>query len=155
VRTTYKGAVETLEEFLGLDLAHRLIQRVARDLTATVSGDPHDRRPVEEIADGLVNEGATTQRSKKTLRPKPHHKRIIASLTQDRSTVMNKAHKAARSRIHPDTVLRAVVADGEKNLWNFADELPPSFGPSILILFRFRSIYYEKISPFLSIECEK
>ena len=34
-------------------------------------------------------------------------------------------------------------------------KLPPSFGPSILILFPFRSIYYEKISPFLSIECEK
>ena len=36
-RTTYKGAVETLEEFLGLDLAHRPIQRVARDLTAAVN----------------------------------------------------------------------------------------------------------------------
>ncbi|MGP8281725.1 MAG: hypothetical protein ACLQT6_03320, partial [Desulfomonilaceae bacterium] len=32
---------------------------------------------------------------------------------------------------------------------------PPSFCPSILILFPFRSIYYEKISPFLFIECEK
>ena len=183
VRTTYKGAVETLEEFLGLDLAHRPIQRVAQDLTAavnefndsleipeaseegpilietfdgkgipmckpnpdqpktadkpgkkkmalvtaTVSGDPHDRRKVEEIADGLVNEGDKTQRSKKNPHPKPYHKRIIASVIQDRSTVMNKAHNAAMSRIHPDTVLKAVVADGEKNLWKFADELFPDW----------------------------
>ena len=183
VRTTYEGAVETLEDFLGLDLAHRAIQRVAHDLTAavdefndsleipeaseegpilietldgkgipmckpnpdqpktpdkpgkkkmalvtaTVSADPYDRRPVEEIADGLLNEGAKTQHSKKTRRPKPHHKRIIASLTQDRSTVMNKAHKAAMSRINPNTVLKAVVADGEKNLWNFADDLFPDW----------------------------
>lgn len=179
VRTTYEGAVETLEDFLGLDLAHRPIQRVARDLTAavndftdtlespgaeeegpilietldgkgipmckpdpaqpktpdkpgkkkmalvtaTLSAAPYDRRSVEEIADGLVNEGAKTQRSKKTRHPKPHHKRIIASLTQDRATLMNKAQQAAMRRIHPDTVLKAVVADGEKNLWHFAEEL--------------------------------
>jgi hypothetical protein len=183
VKTTYEGAVETLEDFLGLDLAHRPIQRVAHDLTAavnefndsleppdaseegpilietldgkgipmckpnpdqpktpdkpgkkkmalvtaTVSADPYDRRPVEEMADGLVNEGAKTQHSKKTRRPKPHHKRIIASLTQDRPTVMNKVQEAAMSRIHPHTVLKAVVADGEKNLWNFADELFPGW----------------------------
>ena len=34
-------------------------------------------------------------------------------------------------------------------------KLPPSFSPSILILFPLRSRYYEKITPFLSIECEK
>ena len=32
---------------------------------------------------------------------------------------------------------------------------PPSFSQSILILFPLRSTYYEKITPFLSIECEK
>ena len=32
---------------------------------------------------------------------------------------------------------------------------PPSFSPSILILFPLRSTYYEKITPFLSIGCEK
>jgi hypothetical protein len=37
VRTTYEGAVETVEDFLGLDLAHRPIQRVARDLTPVVT----------------------------------------------------------------------------------------------------------------------
>jgi hypothetical protein len=180
VRTTYEGAVETLEDFLGLGRAHRPMQRVARDLTAavndfsdaleapeaeeegpilietldgkgipmckpdpdqlktpdkpgkkkmapvtaTVSADLYDRRPVvEEIADGLVNEGDKTQRSKKTRHAKPHHKRIIAPLTQGRSTVMNKAQQAAISRIHENTLLRSVVADGEKNLWNFAEHL--------------------------------
>lgn len=183
VRTTYEGAVETLKDFLGLELAHRPIQRVARDLTAavnefndsleppdaseegsilietldgkgipmckpnpaqpktpdkpgkkkmalvtaTVSTDPHERRSVEEIADGLVNDGPKTQRSKKTRPSKPHHKRIIASLTQDRSSLMNKAQQAAMSRIHPHSALKAVVADGEKNLWNFADELFPDW----------------------------
>jgi hypothetical protein len=183
VRTTYEGAVETLNDFLGLDMAHRPIQRVAHDLTdvvnefndsmqipeageegpimiETVDGkgipmrkpnpdqtktpdkpgkkkmalvtaglsiDPYDRQPVEEIADGLLNEGAKTQRSKKTRPHKPHHKRIIASLTQDKSTVMKKAQEAVMKRIHPNTSLKAVVADGEKNLWNFADELFPDW----------------------------
>jgi hypothetical protein len=167
VRTTYEGAVKTLEDFLGLELAHRPIQRIAQDLTAavdefndalaspeaeeegpllietldgkgipmckpdpeqpktpdkpgkkkmalvtaTLSADPYDRRPVEEIVDGLVGEGAKTQRSEKTRRSKPHHKRIIASLKEERPTVMNKAQEAAMSRIHPNTVLKAVVAD--------------------------------------------
>lgn len=209
VRTTYEGAVETLEDFLGLDLAHRPIQRVAHDLTAavnefndsleipeaseegpilietldgkgipmckpnpdqpktpdkpgkkkmalvtaTVSADPYDRRPVEEIADGLLNEGAKTQRSKKTRRSKPRHKRIIASLTQDRSTVMNKAQAAAISRIHSNTVLKAVVADGEKNLWNFADDLFPDW-IQVLDIIHVRDklwiaahLYYKKESP--------
>ncbi len=182
VRTTYEGAVETLQEFLGLDLAHRPIQRVARDLTsvvnefndsleipeareegpilietldgkwipmckpnpdqpkdpdkpgkkmalvtATLSAEPYDHQPVEEIANRLVNEGSKTQRSKKTRRSTPHHKRILASLTQDRSTVMNRAQSAAMSRIHPHTAIKAVLGDGEKNIWNFADELFPDW----------------------------
>lgn len=183
VKTTYEGAVETLEEFLGLGLAHRPIQRVARDLTAvvnefndaleppeaseegpiliesldgkgipmckpnpdqpktpdkpgkkkmalvtaTLSADPYDHQPVEEIADRLVNEGSKTQRSNKTRRPKPHHKRILASLTQDRSTLMNKAQAAAMSRIHPHAAVKAVLGDGEKNIWKFAYELFPDW----------------------------
>jgi hypothetical protein len=183
VKTTYEGAVKTLDEFLGLDLAHRPIQRIARDLTAvvnefneslgppeaseegpiliesldgkgipmcrpnpnqprtpdkpgkkkmalvtaTLSADPYDHQPVEEIADRLVNEGSKTQRSKKTRRPKPHHKRILASLTQDRSTLMNKAQAAAMSRIHPHAAVKAVLGDGEKNIWKFADELFPDW----------------------------
>jgi hypothetical protein len=209
VRTTYEGAVETLEDFLGLDLAHRPIQRVTGDLTpvvdefhdsleipeareegpilietldgkgipmckpnpdqpktpdkpgkkkmalvtATLSADPYDRQPVEEIADGLLNEGVKTQRSKKIRRPKPHHKRIIASLTQDRSTVMNKAREAAMSRIHPDTVLKAVVADGEKSLWNFADDRFPDWIQVLDIihvrdkLWMAAHLYFKKESP--------
>jgi hypothetical protein len=183
VKTTYEGAVKSLEEFLGLHVAHRPIQRVAHDLTsavnefnnslekpeaseegpilietvdgkgipmckpdpdqpktpdkpgkkknalvtATFSVDPYDRSPVVEIADRLVNEGAKTQRSRKPRRSRPHHKRIMASLTQDRSTLMHKAQQAAMSRIHPSTVLKAVVADGEKNLWRFATELFPDW----------------------------
>lgn len=209
VRTTYEGAVETLKDFLGLDLAHRPIQRVAHDLTAvvnefndslempepsgegpilietvdgkgipmckpdpdqrktsekpgkkknalvtaTLSVDRYDRRPVEEIADGLVNEGGKTERSKKIPRSKPHHKRIIASLTQDRSTVMNKAQDAAMRRIHPNTVLKAVVADGEKNLWKFATGLFPGW-MQVLDIIHVRdklwiaaNLHYKKESP--------
>ncbi len=37
VRTTHESAVGTLKDFLGLELAHRPMQRVARDLTAAVN----------------------------------------------------------------------------------------------------------------------
>jgi hypothetical protein len=40
---------------------------------------------------------------------------------------MNKAQGAAMKRTGPDTGLKAVVADGEKNLWNFADDLFPDW----------------------------
>jgi hypothetical protein len=50
----------------------------------------------------------------------------------------------------PEESIEPVHGSGGRSI-----KLPPSFGPSILILFPFRSIYYEKISPFLSIECEK
>ncbi len=38
---------------------------------------------------------------------------------------MIKSQQAAMSRINPHTALKAVVAEGEKNPWNFADELFP------------------------------
>jgi hypothetical protein len=182
VRTTYEGAVETLKEFLGLDLAHRPIQRVARDLTpvveefndsleepkadeegpilietldgkgipmckpdpnqpktadkpgkkkmalvtATMSADPYEHQPAEEVAERLVNEAPKTRRSKKNRRAKPHHKRIIASLTK-RDAVMDKAQSAAMNRIHPHTELKAVLGDGEKKIWKSADELFPGW----------------------------
>ena len=122
-------------------------------VTATLSADPYDRRPVEEIVDGLLNEGNNTQRSKKTRRPKAHHKRIIASLKEDRTTVMNKAQDAAMSRIHPDTGLKAVVADGEKSLWNFANDLFPDW-IQVLDIIHVRDklwlaahLYYKQESP--------
>jgi len=209
VKTTYEGAVATLEDFLGLDLAHRPIQRVARDLTpvvnefndtleppeaseegpiliesldgkgipmckpnpdqpktpgkpgkkkmalvtATLSADPYDHQPVEEIADRLVNESSKTQRSKKTRRARPHQKRILASLTQDRSTLMNKAQTAAMSRIHPHTEIKAVLGDGEKNIWKFANELFPNW-MQVLDIIHVRDklwlaahLYYKKESP--------
>jgi hypothetical protein len=182
VKTTYEAAVETVKEFLGLDLAHRPIQRVARDLTpvvnefsdssaapeaekegpiliqsldgkgipmckpnpdqpktpdhpgkkksawvtSTMSADPYDHSPAEDIAARLVNE-SPKERSWKTRRAKCHHKRIIASLTQDRSEIMDKAQAAAMRRIHPHTELKAVLGDGEKQIWKFADDLFPGW----------------------------
>jgi hypothetical protein len=183
VETTYESAARWIQKVLGIDLAHRPVERVVLDLsndaeefidivepppqeeegsilvetmdrkgipmckpdpdqprtpdkpgkkkmalvTATVSVDPHERPAVEEIADRLVNEKPNRQRSKKSGRAKPHHKRIIASLTQEGPTVMNKAQEAAMNRMGSDTRLRAVVADGEKSLWNFADDLFPDW----------------------------
>jgi hypothetical protein len=183
VETTYESAARWIRKVLGIDLAHRPVERIVSDLcddakefidtldpppqeeegsilvetmdrkgipmckpdpdqsktpekpgkkkmalvTATVSVDPHERPAVEEIADSLLNEKDKTQRSKKSRRAKPHHKRIIVSLTQEGATVMNKAQDAAMNRIGPDTRLKAVVADGEKSLWNFADDLFPDW----------------------------
>jgi hypothetical protein len=183
VEATYESAARWIEKVLGIDLAHRPVERVVSDMTkgarefieslepppqeeegsilvetmdrkgipmckpdshlvktpdkpgkkkmalvtATVSVDPHERPAVEEIADRLLNEKPKKQRSRKFGRAKPHHKRIIASLTQEGSTVMNRAQEAAMNRMGPDTGLRAVVADGEKSLWNFADDLFPDW----------------------------
>jgi hypothetical protein len=183
VETTYESAAKWIGRVLGIDLAHRPVERVVLDMTegarefidslepppreeegpilvqtmdrkgipmckpnpdrtptpdkpgkkkmalvtASLSVDPYQRRSAEEIADRLVNEKQATERSHKSRRAKPHHKRIIASLTQDGATVMNKAQGAAMKRTGPDTGLKAVVADGEKNLWNFADDLFPDW----------------------------
>jgi len=183
VKTTYDGAVETVKDFLGLELAHRPVQRIARDLTpvvnefndslevpeakeegpilvesldgkgipmckpdpgqpktpdhpgkkkvawvtSTMSADPYDHSPAEEIAARLVNEAPKKERCKKTRRCKPYQKRIIASVTQERSEVMGKAQVAAMSRIHPHTRIKAVLGDGEKNIWKFAGNLFPGW----------------------------
>lgn len=183
VETTYESAAKWIQRVLGIDLAHRPVERVALDMTAgakefsdslepppleeegailvemmdrkgipmckpnptqpkspektgkkkmamvtaTVSVDPYERPPVEEIVEGLLHQKHKTQRSKEIRRPRPHHKRIIASLIEDKSTVMDKAQGAAMSRIHDNTMLNAVVADGEKGLWNSADELFPGW----------------------------
>ena len=209
VETTYESAAKWIQRVLGIDLAHRPVERVVLDMTdgaeefidslepppqeeegpilvetmdrkgipmckpnpvqaptpdkpgkkkmalvtATVSIDPYERPAVEEIADRLVNEGPKTKRSKRSPRAKPHNKRIIASLTQQGSTVMNKAQDAAMNRIGPATRLKAVVADGEKSLWNFADDLFPGW-IQVLDIIHVRDklwlaahLYYKKKSP--------
>lgn len=183
VRTSYEGAVESMKEFLGLDVAHRPIQRITQDVTpavnefidsleipeakeegpiliesldgkgipmckpdpdqpktadkrgkkkmalvtATFSAEPQDRRAAEEIAAGLVNEGSKKPRSPNKPRRKPHHKRIIASLTQERRKVMKRAQSAATSRLQSHTELKVVLGDGEKLIWRFADDLFPGW----------------------------
>lgn len=208
VKTTYEGAVEFAEDFLGLDLAHRPIQRVARDLTpvveefidsleepkaeeegpilietldgkgipmckpdpdqpktadkpgkkkmalvtATMSADPYEHQPAEEIAERLANEGGKNRPSKKSRRAKPYHKRIIASLTK-RGDVMDKGQAAAMKRIHPHTELTAVLGDGEKAIWKFADDLFPGW-VQVLDIIHVRDklrlaahLYYKQESP--------
>ncbi|MFC1833546.1 ISKra4 family transposase [Thermodesulfobacteriota bacterium] len=209
VETTYESAANWIQRVLGIDLAHRPVERVVLDMTdgaeefidsleapppqeegpilvetmdrkgipmcksnpdqvktpdkpgkkkmalvtATLSVDPYERPSVEEIADRLVNEGAKTPLSKTPRRPKPHQKRIIASLAQQGSTVMNKAQGSAISRIGPNTSFKAVVADGEKSLWNFADVLFPGW-IQVLDIIHVRDklwlaahLYYKKKSP--------
>jgi hypothetical protein len=48
-------------------------------VTATLSVDPYDRPPVEETVEGLLCRGQKTRRSRKTRRPRPAYKRIVAS----------------------------------------------------------------------------
>jgi hypothetical protein len=91
-------------------------------VTATLSVDPYERPPAEEIVEGLLHQGDKKPPRKKTRRAKHHHKRIIASLKQETATVMHKAQEAAMSRIHENTRLKAVACDGEKSLWKAADE---------------------------------
>ena len=96
-------------------------------VTATLSVDPYERPSAEEIVDRLVPQGDKKLHHKKTHRPKRHHKRIISSLTEDNSSVMDKVQRAAISRIREKTRLKAVVADGEKSLWEATEERFPGW----------------------------
>lgn len=183
VETTYESAAKWIRRVLGIELAHRPVERVVLDMTegakefidslepppqeeegsilvetmdrkgipmckpdpdqpktpdkpgkkkmalvtASLSVDPYERPSAEDIADRLLNEGPKKKKSGESRRAKPHNKRIIASLTQEGATVMNKAQEASMKRIGPATGLKAVVADGEKSLWNYADDLFPGW----------------------------
>lgn len=96
-------------------------------VTATLSVDPYERAPAEEIVESLLHQGDKKPPRKKTRRAKHHHKRIIASLKQETATVMDKAQEAAMSRIHENTRLKAVVCDGEKSLWKAVDDRFPGW----------------------------
>lgn len=183
VETTYESAAKWIHRVLGIDLAHRPVERVVSDMTdgakefidsleappqahegpilvetmdrkgipmhkpnpdhrptpdkpgkkkmalvtSSFSIDPYERPAAEEIADRLINEGPKPKSSGESRISKPHNKRIIASLTQEGATVMNRAQEATMSRIGPDTILKALICDGEKSLWNFADDLFPGW----------------------------
>ncbi|MEW6351817.1 MAG: hypothetical protein AB1646_22440, partial [Thermodesulfobacteriota bacterium] len=165
VRIAYKEATRWMSEFLGLNLAHRPIQRVAQDLTpsageftdsiktpdereegpiliesldrkgipmckpdpnarktpekpgkkkqalvtATASVDFREACPVEELAEGIMGDGNKRTGRKRTRRNRPHHKLIMASLTDDKDVLVEKAQKVAMARIHEKTQHKAVV----------------------------------------------
>jgi hypothetical protein len=87
--------------------------------------DFREARPVEELVDGIMGNRKTGR--KRTRRNRPHHKLIIASLTDDKDALLEKARKVAMSRIHDKTQYKAVVGDGEKKIWSYADELFPGW----------------------------
>jgi len=96
-------------------------------VTATASVDFRESRPVEELADCIMGDGKKKSGHKRTRRNKPHHKLIIASLTDDKDAMMEKAQRVAMPRIHDKTQYKAVVGDGEKKIWSYADELFPGW----------------------------
>ncbi len=64
---------------------------------------------------------------KRTRRDRPHHKLIIASLTDDKDALVERAQKVAMARVHEKTRYKAVLGDGEKKLWTYADALFPGW----------------------------
>ena len=96
-------------------------------VTATASVDFRESRPVEELADCIMGDGKRKTGHKRTRRNRPHHKLIIASLIDDKDAMMEKAQRVAVARIHDKTQYKAVVGDGEKKIWSYADELFPGW----------------------------
>ncbi len=96
-------------------------------VTATASVDFRESRPVEELADCIMGDGKRKTGPERTRRNRPHHKLIIASLIDDKDALMEKAQRVAVARIHDKTLYKAVVGDGEKKTWSYADELFPGW----------------------------
>ena len=63
---------------------------------------------------------AGTEKGKELRRPKPCHRRTVASLKHPKSEVFDRSERAVKSRIHEQTKEKVVLMDDERALWNLS-----------------------------------
>jgi hypothetical protein len=86
------------------------------------SVDPHKRAPAVIVESFFKKSGAAVEKEKESHRPKPRHRRTVASLNRTKSEVFDRSERAVKSRIHEGTKEKAVLMDGERVLWNLSSE---------------------------------
>jgi hypothetical protein len=89
--------------------------------------DPHVRPP-EAIVDSFFKKSRSgKEKDKESHRPKPRHRRTVASLKYPKSEVFDRSERAVKSRIHEQTKEKAVLMDGERALWNLSRDRFPDW----------------------------
>jgi hypothetical protein len=89
--------------------------------------DPHVRSHEAIVESFFKQSGSGTEKKKQSHRPKPRHRRTVASLKHAKSEVFDQSERAVKSRIHEGTKERVVLMDGERALWNLSSERFPDW----------------------------
>jgi len=84
------------------------------------SVDPHEREPEVIVESFLPKSGTAVAKEKESRRPKPRHRRTVASLKHPKVEVFDRSERAVKSRIQEGTREKVVLMDGEKALWNLS-----------------------------------
>lgn len=88
--------------------------------------DPHERAP-ESIVESFFKKSRAAEKEKESHRPKPRHRRTVASLKRTKSEIFDRSERAVKSRINEGTKETAVLMDGERVLWNLSSERFPDW----------------------------
>lgn len=91
------------------------------------SVDPHERAPEVIVESFFKKSGSTVAKEKESRRPKPRHRRTVASLKHPKVEVFDRSEPAVKSRIHEGTREKVVLMDGEKALWNLSRDRFPDW----------------------------
>ena len=89
------------------------------------SVDPHIRSAEVIVESFFKNSGS--DKEKQSSRPKPRHRRTVASLKRSKSEVFARSECGVKSRIHEQTEEKVVLMDGERALWNLSRDRFPDW----------------------------
>jgi len=89
--------------------------------------DPHVRPPEAIVESFFTKSRSGVKKEKELHRPKPRHRRTVASLKHPKSEVFDRSERAVRARIHEGTKETVVLMDGERALWHLSSERFPDW----------------------------
>ena len=88
---------------------------------------PHVRPPEAIVESFFKKSRSGAEKGKELHRPKPCHRRTVASLKHPKSEVFDRSERAVKSRIHGQTQEKVVLMDGERALWNLSRDRFPDW----------------------------
>jgi hypothetical protein len=91
------------------------------------SVDPHVRSHEAIVESFFKKSSSGAEKVKGAHRPKPCHRRTVASLKHPKVEVFDRSERAVKSRIHEGTKERVVLMDGERALWNLSRDRFPDW----------------------------